>query len=509
VTSFTPETATITIKKGDGAYGPYSASAAYGPGTYTLKASIPNGNANGFCEATTSVTITEPPLLTCTVTGLEEVCNASLNEYSGTAGMKTYEWTITGNGTIQGSNTGQTVKVLSGAIGTYTLSLKVTNSNDCVANCGITVTVIGCVPICTYTQGYYGNAGGMSCFDEPPLNTTQQALLKAINKPDPLNPSAPAGTATFGIYPGHYFRLFVADINGNPVIKDNNIFRMLPGGGKAAALGTYSGVGMATFSNTASWPVVPLDNKKDGLSKTAGKIRNGLLAQTMTLYFSLQNSSVLPGVEIKAKGFITQQIDCATGYALSDPQTFMLPESVVMFLNSNDKLGAGGTDKYGNTVMDLYKLANDYLGGLTPGDLDPEAVAGAVDKINNAFDECRIITGYVDPLVMAAPITRAPVEQPAVNANLTQVKGLSVSTYPNPFVDRVKFVIRSEVSGQAQMEIVDMQGRVVARPYNGYIYGGRSQTVEVMLRNVTSESLIYRLRVGNNLATGKLMRVSE
>jgi hypothetical protein len=371
------------------------------------------------------------------------------------------------------------------------------------------VKVIGCAPICTYTQGYYGNAGGMSCFDEPPLNTTQQALLKAIAKPDPIYGLLyGANTATFGDFVrGQYWRIFKSDID-NPTVatRDENIFRMLPGGGKAAAIkAPLEGfTAIMTYDNKDSWIYVPLDNKKNGLANTAGKIRNGLLAQTMTLYFNLQNSSVLGAVEIKAYGFITQKVDCGTKVAMDLPQTFNLPTKVVDYLN------AGHAD-YPNTVFGLYKLANAYLGGLTPGGLDPESVAGAVDKINNAFDECRIITGYVGELPTVAPITRVTTDAPAANANASNaaVNGLKVSAYPNPFVDRVKFVISSEVSGNAQMEILDVQGRIIARPYNGYIYAGRSQTVEVMLRNASSEQLIYRLRVGNNTASGKLMRVSE
>jgi hypothetical protein len=423
-----------------------------------------------------------------------------MNPYSGPEGMKTYKWTIEGNGTIYGADNARTVQVISNALGTYTLTLKTTNQNDCEATCSTIVKVIGCAPICTYTQGYYGNAGGMSCFDEPPLNTTQQALLKAIAKPDPIN-GGTGGMVTFGIEgKSQYFKLYTSDINGNAIVKDNNIFRMLPGGGKAAAIKLYEGTGVVKYDNDLSWAVVPLDNKKS----TAGKIRNGLLAQTMTLYFSLQNSSVLGAVEIKAYGFITQKVDCGTKIAMDLPQTFTLPKAVVDYLN------AGHAD-YPNTVFGLYKLANAYLGGLTPGGLDPESVAGAVDKINNAFDECRIITGYVGELPTVAPITRVTNDAPAANANASNaaVKGLKVSAYPNPFVDRVKFVISSEISGNAQMEIMDVQGRVIALPYNGYIYAGRSQTVEVMLRNASSEQLIYRLRVGNNTATGKLMRVSE
>ncbi|MCC4214736.1 DUF7507 domain-containing protein, partial [Leeuwenhoekiella parthenopeia] len=64
---------TITLNGGDGT--DLSGQSAFAPGTYTITASASNGNGNGICEATASVTITEPDLVLAPVSGGDqEVC---------------------------------------------------------------------------------------------------------------------------------------------------------------------------------------------------------------------------------------------------------------------------------------------------------------------------------------------------------------------------------------------------------------------------------------------------
>ncbi len=84
---------------------------------------------------------TPPP--SCMITGPTSVCpDATGIMYTGPPGMTGYLWTITGNGSINGSATGQTVSVTSDGTcgGTYMLSLQVTQVN-CMNQCMIDVTV--------------------------------------------------------------------------------------------------------------------------------------------------------------------------------------------------------------------------------------------------------------------------------------------------------------------------------------------------------------------------------
>jgi hypothetical protein len=203
---------------------------------------------------------------------------------------------------------------------------------------------------------------------------------------------------------------------------------------------------------------------------------------------------------------ITQAVDCGSKIAMSEPESYTIGASVINFLNS-------GNPDYPNTVMGLYKLANAYLGGLRPGNLSASEVSGAVDAINNAFDECRIITGWEGMVQTATTITRTETQPvPAGNSKevgMVEVQGLSVATFPNPFVDKVRFVLKSEVSGPAQIELVDMQGRIIQNAYKGFIMAGREQVVDVNVNTVSSGALIYKVRIGNKIATGKLLRIAK
>ncbi|WP_276505062.1 beta strand repeat-containing protein, partial [Terrimonas pollutisoli] len=88
------------------------------------------------------------PLPTCDITGPTSVCPGSSNTYSGPAiAGYTYNWTISGGGTISGSATGQTVTVIANnTCGTYTLTL-VTTLNGCSsAPCTLIVNVVDNTP---------------------------------------------------------------------------------------------------------------------------------------------------------------------------------------------------------------------------------------------------------------------------------------------------------------------------------------------------------------------------
>jgi hypothetical protein len=84
-----------------------------------------------------------------------------------------------------------------------------------------------------------------------------------------------------------------------------------------------------------------------------------------------------------------------------------------------------------------------------------------------------------------------------------------VSTYPNPFTDVVRFTIESKVSGQAQLEVVNMTGQKIATVFNGYIKANHSQVVEYRVPSIARTNLIYVLRINDKQATGKLLNAKN
>jgi hypothetical protein len=97
------------------------------------------------CVETDDVVLTVNNNPTCSISGpLEPLCpNSTGNSYSGPAGASSYAWSITGNGAIVGSSTGQSVTVTAGSLcgSTFTLTLNLTDANGCMSTCMKTVAV--------------------------------------------------------------------------------------------------------------------------------------------------------------------------------------------------------------------------------------------------------------------------------------------------------------------------------------------------------------------------------
>ncbi|THU30207.1 hypothetical protein FAM09_30360 [Niastella caeni] len=122
------------------------------PGTYTYTVSTTYGGCPG---GSANVAVVVKPLPVCDITGNNSVCPASTNTYSGpNISGYSYQWSISGSGTISGSSTGQTVTVVAGGrCGTYTLSLR-TTLNGCQSStaCNFTVNIVDTqAPVITLT----------------------------------------------------------------------------------------------------------------------------------------------------------------------------------------------------------------------------------------------------------------------------------------------------------------------------------------------------------------------
>ena len=110
--------------------------------------SVTNGNGcvrdADFGDATAQITVNELPV--CSITGSDgPVCPSSTGlVYEAPAGMSSYMWSITGNGTISGPTDQQTVTVEAGADcgSSFTLTLDITNGDGCSSTCEKIVNVV-------------------------------------------------------------------------------------------------------------------------------------------------------------------------------------------------------------------------------------------------------------------------------------------------------------------------------------------------------------------------------
>ena len=102
--------------------------------------------ANG-CVKTSDAVLTVVPPPTCAISGPSTTCPGSTIQLFAPAGMDSYSWTVSGNGTISGDASSQMVTVMAGAAcgADLALTLNVT-SNGCSSTCNSSVLVMDTVP---------------------------------------------------------------------------------------------------------------------------------------------------------------------------------------------------------------------------------------------------------------------------------------------------------------------------------------------------------------------------
>ncbi len=94
------------------------------------------------------ITVTVNPVLQATITGTNgPVCPSSQSTFTAPAGSG-YLWSVSGNGSIPGSTTGQSVNVVAGADcnATFELTLNFTDPNGCLSTAQKTVSVVDNTP---------------------------------------------------------------------------------------------------------------------------------------------------------------------------------------------------------------------------------------------------------------------------------------------------------------------------------------------------------------------------
>ncbi len=113
-------------------------------------------------------------------------------------------------------------------------------------------------------------------------------------------------------------------------------------------------------------------------------------------------------------------------------------------------------------------------------------------------DECGTFGGVYQTVSKPASVT----EQEIV---LNAEPKTKVVAAPNPFNDRIRFTLRSAVSGQGSLELYNMLGQRVKTVFQGYVNANQVQTIEYAVPSAQRSNLIYLFRVGTEKTTGKLI----
>jgi spore coat protein CotF len=385
------------------------------------------------------------------------------------------------------------------APGVYTLTYTFTNLQGCRVSAQLQTTVVSCAAqICTYTQGYFGNPGGLSCDGTDDGFTTTELINQSL-----------------GNWPGGFIRIGVSQIlptNIQNYVQINDadaacIIDVLPGGGPAKEV---SGA-----NQICSLPASMLQN---------GRIHNVLLAQTIALGlnigisppdlgdFPLQAGTLYTAEPVGGCGSNVPKLRVchydATTHLLTSVENEYTSRSFSQALI--DAIEDAG---YPKTVSGLFGLANDALGNKdgvvgTEQGISLSEIAGGAGSINEVFDECRISVGWN---IGACPPSNVP--SPAritasANAEAATVGKLKVSTYPNPYRNNVRFVIESPVAGQAILDVYNIAGQKIQTLFNGHIDANETRTIDYKPA-VANGMMIYTLRIGNKQVTGKLVGLKQ
>jgi hypothetical protein len=293
----------------------------------------------------------------------------------------------------------------------------------------------------------------------------------------------------------------------------------LPGGGPSGAI-------PAGDHNLCTLP---------GSMLKGGRINNALLAQTITLglnmgidpgtlsTFALQPDKWLVTADLEECGS-TDVKEC-TFNCVPDPVNigqYIWTVATTPYHVSDCKITQAVYDALTTkNVSGLYALANSALcGNALPAGVTYSDITNAVDCINNAFDQCRAFTAWVAgdrPTAQSfcdlpssatpcpVPVTR--ITRPALPEVVDQSASLTVAAYPNPFTDKVSFVIKSKVSGPASLEVYNMLGQKIQTVYTGTIVADRSQIIEYRVSKGFNGGLIYIFKQSGRQVTGKLLNI--
>lgn len=152
-----------------------------------------------------------------------------------------------------------------------------------------------------------------------------------------------------------------------------------------------------------------------------------------------------------------------------------------------------------HTVLAII-LANKVLGGQVTS-ISASSINSAASAINEGFDAGGVMVsgGTCTTTASTSSELEAPVQLLGQQVTLTAT--------PNPFSDKLRFSIQSPISGQGSLEVYNMLGQKVKTLYQGYIQAGRGQVIEYNVPEVHRTNLIYRLQVGDQQVTGKLINL--
>lgn len=333
-----------------------------------------------------------------------------------------------------------------------------------VNNCGI-----------TFTQGFWGGTqgNGKDCKGQ----TVQQILTALLG----TNPAPFVGTATKGLTLNNVSKLI----------------SIMPGGGyvKNVFDGAYT-----LISNYP--PSSHFDNKTKKLNSV---VVSQTIALKLNVLYNPQLGNVVfePNKNVLQTAKITFLNGCIVSSVATSSSSYTMSGKVLCYLFSNNT--------YSNDINGLLSLANDVIGGTLPivnnAPFSFSELVQTLDAINNGFNEGRMLTGFSGTYSCGSALmsTQRVAVAPVVEAQATKV---SVSAFPNPYTDKLRFVVTNPEPAQGSLEVFNMLGQKVKTVFSGMVQAG-TQNFEFSVPSAQRSNLIYILRVGDKQVTGKVLQAKD
>ena len=156
-------------------------------------------------------------------------------------------------------------------------------------------------------------------------------------------------------------------------------------------------------------------------------------------------------------------------------------------------LSSCGLKYYTYTTAQVLKMTHDAIASKTC-----EPTASKLAAANEA-GSCPLSSDGNNDMITANQLAK-PGEA------IEDVTKLSVSATPNPYYTRIRFEIKSPVSGNGTLELYNLIGQRLNIVFQGHVDAGKTKTVEYSVPSPLRTDLIYRMSVGTQSTTGKLIQ---
>lgn len=173
-----------------------------------------------------------------------------------------------------------------------------------------------------------------------------------------------------------------------------------------------------------------------------------------------------------------------------------IPKSVIDALNASGK----------TSVKDLFEYASKgtFATGVSVSD-----VRKALAAINEAFEGGRYFVEYANKQKRESRDDHAAMQIGAVEEVASAMNNpkanVTVSTFPNPYTDKITFRLTAKQTGKATLSLYNLAGQRVATVFEGSMQANATQTIEYNVPSAQRGNLIFVFNNGTTNTTGKIV----